>query len=87
MKLTLNEEAERIIEEQLKSRRFSDAEGVVLAALKSLSARSADEFAPGELDQLLADGEQNISQEGTLDGEEAFRNRRASRNHPHSGAA
>lgn len=30
------------------------------------------DFAPGELDELLAEGEQSISQDGTLDGNEAF---------------
>ena len=41
--------------------------------------KDCDDFAAGELDQLLAEGEQSINQEGTLDGEEAFLERRVRR--------
>jgi hypothetical protein len=87
MKLTLGSDAEQIIREQLKTRRFIDAEAVVLAGLQSLAARGADEFAPGELDALLAEGEQSLQQEGTIDGDEALRSRRANREQRHTGAA
>jgi Arc/MetJ-type ribon-helix-helix transcriptional regulator len=79
MKLTLGRDAEQIIRDQLNSRRFADAESVVLAGLKSLAARGADEFAPGELAKSLEEGEKSIAQDGTLDGDEAFEARRARR--------
>lgn len=79
MRLTLGRDAEKIIREQLDSRRFADAEAVVLAALKSLAARGPDEFAPGEMEAMLVEGEHSIAGEGTLDGDEALAARRAAR--------
>jgi hypothetical protein len=57
------------------------------AAVVSLDQQERfGDFAPGELDRLLAEGERSISWEGTLDGEEAFQlrrqRRRAQANHP-----
>ena len=39
----------------------------------------AKHFAPGELDELLKEGEQSIESAGLLDGDEAFRNRQQRR--------
>ena len=39
------------------------------------------DFEAGELESLLAEGEQSIEQEGTLDGEEAYRMRHDRRAH------
>jgi Arc/MetJ-type ribon-helix-helix transcriptional regulator len=87
MKLTLGPDAEQIIQEQLRNRKFADAEAVVLAGLKSLSAAAPDEFDAGEMQALLAQGEESIAREGTLDADEALAARRARRQHPRSGAA
>jgi hypothetical protein len=75
MQLKLGSHAEKIIEEQLRTKRFQDAESVVLAGLTSLAAQGVDEFAPGELQSLLAEGEASIAAEGTLDGDEASSSR------------
>jgi hypothetical protein len=37
------------------------------------------DFAEGELDKLLAEGERSIEEEGTIDAEEAFRQRQIRR--------
>ena len=37
------------------------------------------DFAPGELDETLAEGEASIARDGTLDGEAAFQARRQRR--------
>ena len=87
MKLTLGPDAEQIIQEQLRNRKFADAEAVVLAALKSLSAAAPDEFDVGEMQALLAEGEESTAREGTLDADEALAARRARRQHPKSGPA
>ena len=87
MKLTLGPDAEQIIQEQLRARKFTDAEAVVLAGLKSLSAGAPDQFDPGELRALLAEGEESIAREGTFDADEALAARRARRQQPKSGAA
>jgi Arc/MetJ-type ribon-helix-helix transcriptional regulator len=87
MNLTLDGDAEKIIQDQLRNKKFPSAEAVVLAGLKSLSSAAPDEFDPDEMNQLLAEGEQSIRQEGTLDADEALAARRAHRQHPKSGAA
>jgi Arc/MetJ-type ribon-helix-helix transcriptional regulator len=87
MKLILGSDAEQIIQEQLRTRKFSDAQAVVLAGLKSLLAGAPDEFEKGEMQTLLAEGEESIEKEGTLDADEALQARRARRQHPKSGAA
>ena len=61
MKLTLGPDAEQIIQEQLRNRKFADAEAVVLAGLKSLSAAAPDEFDAGEMQALLAEGEESLN--------------------------
>ena len=85
--MELGEDARRIIEDQIRAHRYPDAEAVVMAALESLISRAPDEFEPGELDQLLREGEQSIAQEGTLDVDEAFQARRARRTQSDAGAA
>ena len=87
MKLDLGPEAQRIIEEQLRARRYPDAEAVVLAALPNLTSGGPDEFDPGEMDALLREGEASIEREGALDLDAAFAARRARRTHPDAGAA
>ncbi|HEX3355590.1 MAG TPA: hypothetical protein VHS31_01315 [Tepidisphaeraceae bacterium] len=87
MKLTLGSDAEQIIQEQLRTRKFADAEQVILAGLKSLASNAPDEFNPGEMESLLTEGEKSIASEGTLDADEALAKRRADRQHPKSGAA
>jgi len=53
---------------------------VVVAAIVALDQEEQfGDFATGELDRLLAEGEQSIEQEGTLDGGKAFRMRRERR--------
>src|ERR1700722_7654489 len=52
--------------------------GVVVGGLR----RFVGEFDSSELDNLLAEGEQSIEQDGTLGGEEAFRRRAERRKSP-----
>ncbi len=87
MKLTLGNDAQQIIEEQLRTRRFADAESVVLAGLKTLLSRGPDEFEPGEMEAFLQAGEDSIKREGTLDVDAAFDARRARRTRRDTGAA
>jgi hypothetical protein len=52
----------------------------VAAAIRALDQQEQfGDFEPGELNALLAEGEQGVEQEGTLDGAEAFRGRRQDR--------
>ena len=78
--LSLDPEVQKLIDERVKSGRYATPEDVVAAALLTLDQQEwLGEFAPGELDELLAEGEQSITQDGTLDGTEAFQLRRVRR--------
>lgn len=80
MNLSLDPELQKLIDERVKSGRYATAEDVVAAALLTLDQQEwFGDFASGELDTLLAEGEQSITEEGTLDGNEALQLRRARR--------
>jgi Arc/MetJ-type ribon-helix-helix transcriptional regulator len=73
MNLSLSMSVQKLIDERVKSGKYATPEDVVAAAIQQ--EQFAD-FEPGELDGLLVEGEQSIEQ-GTLDGDKAFRMRRA----------
>ena len=80
MNLSLNPELQKLIEKKVKAGRYATAEDVVAAAILSLDQQEwLGEFSAGELDQLLAEGEKSIKNEGTLDGNEALKSRKARR--------
>lgn len=74
MNLLLGPEMQKLIDERVKSGRYATPEDVVAAALLTLDQQEQfGDFASGELDELLAEGERSIKRDGTLDGNEAFR--------------
>ena len=80
MEIALDPATRRFIEQKVRNGAYPSAEAVVQAGLASLRQQEEfGEFAAGELDKLLADGEQSIATEGTLDGDEALAARRAGR--------
>jgi Arc/MetJ-type ribon-helix-helix transcriptional regulator len=80
MKLLLKPDVQKRIEERVKSGRYASAEDVVSAAILTLDQQERfGDFAPGELDRLLEEGERSIAEHGTLDGEQAFQARKARR--------
>ncbi len=80
MNIMLSSDIQKLIDERVKSGTYATPEDVVAAAILTLDQQEwfAD-FAPGEIDELLAEGERSIAQEGMVDGEEAFRARRQRR--------
>ncbi|HEY9773881.1 MAG TPA: type II toxin-antitoxin system ParD family antitoxin [Planktothrix sp.] len=85
MDLSLDPEIQKLIDERIKSGRYATPEDVVAAALLTLDQQDwLGDFAPGEIDLLLSDGEQSIANDGTLDGDEAFKARRARRASKHN---
>jgi antitoxin ParD1/3/4 len=73
MNVTLKPDFQRLIDERVNSGQYASAEEVVEAAVLALDQfEKFGKFATGELDQLLAEGEQSIERESTLDGHEAF---------------
>jgi putative addiction module CopG family antidote len=80
MNLSLDPEVQKLIDERVKSGLYATPEDVVAAALLSLDQQeSLGDFAAGELDDLLAEGEKSIAEEEDLDGNDAYQSRRARR--------
>jgi Arc/MetJ-type ribon-helix-helix transcriptional regulator len=78
--MNLTPDVQKLIDERVKSGKYATPEDVVLAALLTLDQQEQfGDFAPGELAELLGEGERSIARDGTLDGDEAFRKRRERR--------
>jgi antitoxin ParD1/3/4 len=78
--ISLKPEVQKLIDDRVNSGKYSSPEDVVVAAIRALDQQEHfGDFAAGELDELLAEGERSIEQEGSLDGEEALRLRRQRR--------
>ena len=75
MNLSLNATAEKLIVERIKSGKYATPEDVVTAALHSLEQEErVGEFAPGDLDRLVAEGDASGA---PLGGETGFAELRA----------
>ena len=73
MRITLPPKACKLVNDRLKSGRFGSAEEVLLAGLDSLRRQEElGNFAPGELEKLVAEGEASIKREGTVPADEVF---------------
>lgn len=80
MNVSLDPELQKLIDDRVKSGQYATPEDVMAAALLTLNQQERmGDFTSGELDELLADGERSIEQESTLDGDEAYRQRRERR--------
>jgi len=80
MTITLGPDLQKLIDDRVKSGKYATPEEVVAAAVLALDQQEQfNDFESGELEELLAEGERSIEQEGTLDGEEAHRLRRGRR--------
>jgi putative addiction module CopG family antidote len=80
MQISLPAELEKLVHEKVESGAYPSAADVVRAVFVALQQNeSFGDFAPGELNALLAEGEASIAAEGTLDGDAAFAARRARR--------
>ena len=74
MKVELPPSSAAFVEAQIRQGGFSTPEDVVVAALETLRADCAfGDFAPGELDRLLAEGEASEGSAGWFTGDEARR--------------
>ena len=68
MNLALNRHTRKLIEDRVRSGDYATPEDVITAALRALQQHERLEFAPGELDALIREGEASES----LDGEAVF---------------
>ena len=72
MKVSLSPGAAKLVAQMLRDKKYASAEDVVHAALAALRQQPAGEFAPGEWDRLLAEGEASAKTEGLVPGDEVF---------------
>jgi len=76
MNLSLEPDVQKLIDERVSSGKYSTPEEVIAAAIIALDQlEHFGDFDASELDSLLAEGEQSIERDGTLDGEEAYQGR------------
>lgn len=62
MRILITPEIRRLIEEKLRSGHYATPEDVLLAGLNRLGQdEMMNDFAPGELDALLIEGERSIA--------------------------
>jgi putative addiction module CopG family antidote len=80
MSVPIRADLQKLIDEQIRSGQYATPEDVIRAGLLALEQHeSFGDFAPDELEALIAEGEQSVTESGTLDAEEAYRTRRALR--------
>jgi len=73
MVVNLSPETHQLIEKRMKASGFASADEAIRAALLSWEqAEAFDEFAPGELEALIAEGEESLKRDGPLTHEEVF---------------
>lgn len=78
MNVTVKPEFEKRIRDEVKAGRVSDAEEFVNKALYHyiVAKELGQDYAPEELDRLIAEGLDDIDRGDTIDGEAAFRSLR-----------
>ena len=73
MNVSLSPRMQKFVDDKIKAGEYPSADAVVEAALASLQRQqAAGDFAPGELDELLAEGERDIERGDVVDGERVF---------------
>ena len=73
MNVVLPPELEKFVEEEVRAGRYESPERLVEAAVSHLmGASTIDDFAPGELAELIAEGEADIARGDVIDGDEVF---------------
>jgi Arc/MetJ-type ribon-helix-helix transcriptional regulator len=72
MNVSLGPTAEELIQQKLESGQYSSPEDVVLAGPGALDRQAQDDFAPGELDALIAQGEASLQAHGPIPAEQVF---------------
>jgi antitoxin ParD1/3/4 len=79
MNVTLKPELEKLVEDEVKSGRSTDPNEFLNKAVYHyvLARDLGEEYTPEEIDQMIADGLQDIERGETVDGEEALRQLRA----------
>jgi Arc/MetJ-type ribon-helix-helix transcriptional regulator len=65
-----NPRVQQMLDDQMRRGGYSSVDDLLIAALSALDeATSKEDFAPGELDALLAEGDADIERGEVIDGE------------------
>jgi putative addiction module CopG family antidote len=73
MQVSLSSELQRFVDEQLASGTYATPEDVLQAAVALLrQSEKFGDFAAGELDAFLAEGERGLEGEGAIGADEVF---------------
>lgn len=72
MNIAVGPKAEELIRQKLASGQYATAEEVVLAGLAALDQQAADDFAPGELEALIAKGEASLQSQGPIPAKQVY---------------
>jgi antitoxin ParD1/3/4 len=75
MVVSLKPELQKIVEDKVKAGLFPSAEALVNSAVEQLVA--GDDLEPGEMERLLAAGEEDVRTGNFVSGDEAFAQIRA----------
>jgi Arc/MetJ-type ribon-helix-helix transcriptional regulator len=74
MELSLPAKYRKLIDDRVRSGKYATAEDVVKAALTTLDQNDRfGDFAAGELDRLIEEGERTFRREGGIPAEQEFR--------------
>lgn len=80
MPIQLPPKIRKMVEKRMKEGGYRNPEDVLMAGLTALErTEKFGDFATGELDALIAEGEASIRTEGTVTLEESFRTRKQRR--------
>jgi len=80
MNVSLPPDIQAFVNEMIQSGQYETPEAVIQAGLVALRQHeSFGDFVPGELNELITEGEKSLEESGTLDAEEALRARRVGR--------
>jgi Arc/MetJ-type ribon-helix-helix transcriptional regulator len=72
MQVVLNDELEKVIQDWLRTGRYTTPEDAVAAAILTLKQQDEPHFAPGELDKMLAEADGEIERGDVVDCEAFF---------------
>jgi putative addiction module CopG family antidote len=72
MTIPLRPELKRFVNEQVKAGKYRSAADVVEEALTRLMLEPPDDFEPGELNEMIAEGEASLARDGGQSLEEVF---------------
>lgn len=72
MTVTLSDDAQRLVCQLLEAGSFSSVQEAVETAIRAMTPLAPSEFDPGEMDQLIAEGEASIRSDGVIVASQVF---------------